>query len=219
LFEQSRLLDSRCLRNTDLYGRRLVEPGCVRYQVVPAGDVRPSRSRKPAEFTIEVRPADPQLPARQHEVLVRVRRGALVADPDHVVVRTGDLVAWTAAGANIPPFAIEGRTPQASFSSTVLTQNSLYAHAFEREGIYGWSDQDGTVRGQIVVSRPAPEALSSPNFAAYVAARHRVHVIRVRGSTAKPRQIHVAVNAMVFWTVVDGPPISVTSACDTGPPG
>ena len=143
------ILDSASLRYGDCFAVPLRKPGRHRYAIVLGHGRHLAFEHK---FEIEVSPrAEPS--DEQIDVAVSLCLGRFAATPSRISVRPGTLVCWTAAGQDVPGFAIVSE--DGSFASDPLSGPSVYIHRFLEPGSYKWMDRNGRgPSGTIEVTSP-----------------------------------------------------------------
>jgi plastocyanin len=197
-------LDSRALRFTDCYAQRFMKAGHYPYAVVPVMGACLSPDRP---FAVHVQDSGDKHPMRQHNVTVRYRDRAFVADPDTLTIAAGDLVLWNCPDTKAIPFTVVGEKP--FFSSEKLVNESGYSHAFGLADRYEWVDAYGSGASGVIRVRDAG-CKSADDVQRWQAQLRKGTLVTISGSSAEPREVDIVTGQTVFFIVTKGPGISIT---------
>jgi len=206
-------LDSRFLRLGDCFAQKFSKAGTYKY-IVTAG-AGSCLSAAEGEYTIVVTPAkgkEKKAPeSSQHNVVVRVKDGNLVAEPARTEISMSDTVLWHTPDAATPGFAVIGEGKEGSFSSGALAVEAVYSHAFGSVGTYQWVDANGSnLRGEIVVEEM--EIKERNDCLKWIDTLSKGTLIHVVGGKAEPSKVKILTGQTVFWAVEKAAGISITDS-------
>lgn len=192
-------LDSRALRQINMFGQKFSTAGNVTYRLGPMPSLSALIPNNP-EFIIEVTPAKAPQASTQHHVAVRLDGGRHVAEPPQLQIAEGDVVTWAAPDATTPPFTVEGTAPAGSFSSAAMRHEAIYTHVFTAPGDYRWVDANGSsLAGDIHVNPVAGD--TEQDRRAWLESLRQGTLIHIQGTDASPASVQLTVGMTVFWAV------------------
>jgi plastocyanin len=192
-------LDSRALRQFNMFGQKFSAAGNVTYRLGPVPSLLALGSGD-SEFIVEVTPAKAQQPSGQHHVTVRLHGGKHVPDQPQLQVAEGDVVTWNAPDATTPPFIVEGTGPGGPFSSAAMRHEAIYTHVFTAPGDYRWVDANGSgLSGDIHVNAVAGD--TEQHRQAWLASLNQGVLIHIQGTDVQPASVQLTIGMTVFWAV------------------
>jgi plastocyanin len=197
-------LDSRRLRQTDCYGQRFMRPGTFRYGILPVHGEHVNEARP---FAVQVTgEVGPNSKMKQHNVMVKLENGKLVADPREVRIDAGDLVLWNST--RLPaPYVVVGE--KEFFGNQRLFNESGYTHAFGAAGEYRWVDAYGSGVSGVVVVRD-PGCRNAEELKRWRASMEKAALVTVSDRSAEPGKVEITTGQTVFFAITKGPGISIT---------
>jgi plastocyanin len=202
------IFDSRIISPMDRFAQCFPLRAQYRYGFLPLALGRGNPANSP--FTINVKETrDPKRESRQHNVIVRTDCGHLKAEPAELEIAVNDLVSWSACDTSTPVFSISGYSETHSFSSEAMSTGAIYAHAFGSEGLFEWGDANGQpLSGRVKVIMPP---MGTPReIEAYRERLARAVVIVIREGKARPSEVEIVVNGVVYFVVEQGDGFTVT---------
>lgn len=202
-------LDSRLLRHTDSFAQRFSTAGRAHYSL--SRGISGCELPEPELFGIDVvkpRQRGPVEDATQHDVIVRFDGSSLVADPPELTVTAGDIVLWSAADSDTPPFSLRGRSDAFSFDSRSLGIECIYSHVFSEVGNYSWTDPGGSgVSGEVRVDDI--DSSKTEECERWREALEAGVVVRITGSSVEPSSTATVPYQTLFFIVLDAPGIAI----------
>jgi plastocyanin len=206
-------LDSRFLRLGDCFAQKFSKAGTYKY-IVTAG-AGSCLSAAEGEYTIVVTSAKGKekkaSESSQHNVIVRLKDGSLVAEPARTEIAVGDTVLWHTSDAATPGFAVIGEGKEGSFSSGALAVEAVYSHAFGSAGTYQWVDANGSnLRGEIVVEQM--EIKERNDCLKWIDTLSKGTLIHIVGGKVEPSKVKILTGQTVFWAVEKAAGISITDS-------
>jgi plastocyanin len=204
-------LDSRSLGMADCFIQRFTVSGTVPYWLAraPVPEVAPVGETAFAIIVGE-RPRETPAESAQHNVVVRMLRGRLQADPQHVEISVGDTVRWHTQELTVR-FAVRGGAEEFSFDSRAMSSECAYTHAFANAGKYQWLDANGhPLSGEVDVANP--DASDEEQRGQWTEALKKGTTITIEGERIEPTNVQVLTGQTVAWVVVRAPGIAVTDA-------
>ena len=205
-------LDSRSMRYTDCYMQKFSTLGTIYYQLTTAaGTCLPVDTD--SAFTIEIteRYSGSSREGRQHNVTISRKGNQLIAEPAHLKIEAGDAVLWHTPDATITNWMVRGEGDAGSFSSSAMTVDALYTHAFGTPGEYEWVDANhGQVSGTVIVR--SLDSRDPEQCRDWFASLEQGTVVLVDGDRAEPSKLEILAGQTVFWAVQKADGISITDA-------
>ncbi|HEY6187172.1 MAG TPA: hypothetical protein VIW80_05800 [Pyrinomonadaceae bacterium] len=202
------IFDSRAISPLDRFAQCFPVRAQYRYGFHPmtSGGGNPASS----PFTINVRETrDRKRESKQHNIIVKTDCGQLKAEPAVLDIEVNDLVSWSACDTSTPVFSVSGYSETHSFSSAMMSTGAIYAHAFGTNGVYEWGDANGQpLSGSVKVIMPP---MSTPReIEAYRERLSKAVVVVIREGKAKPSEVEIVVNGVVYFVVEQGDGFTVT---------
>lgn len=201
-------LDSRHMTYLNCFAQKFSKPGTYRYRIMSSNT---SGLERDARFSIDVKPAASPAKIQQHDVAVRLEGREFVADPPSISIMAGDLVMWNTPDSSIAGYVIESEGSDVSFSSSRLTSEAVYTHAFGTPGTYRWRDANGGKLGG-TVEVVSGETDSPESARKWLKDLGKPTLIRVRGERATPDKVRILTGQTVAWAIEEAAGISVTDA-------
>lgn len=204
-------LDSRSLSYIDCFAQRFPTAGKVHYRLstlagacLPVGD--------DGEFSIEVKArSDKGGEPEQHNVQVFKKGNKFVAEPSHLEIRAGDMVLWNTPDPGVSGYVVVGEGAGGKFSSSALSEEALFTHAFGTPGEYKWVDANkGKLSGVVVVR--SLDTKNKDECQKWLSALEQGSVIVIEGDTVRPKKVEILAGQTVFWAVQKAAGISITDA-------
>lgn len=196
--------DSRALRNTDAFGQRFMRDGTYRYSLVTAGT---GEIGDHPSYTIKVEKCDKNHKMQQHDVSIVHKNGEFKPEDPEITIQTGDLVLWSCRQPSAPPFEVIG--DKEFFSSSKLTNECGYAHAFGSEGEYHWADANGGKLSGVVRVRN-PKCLSQKDIVKWQRQLRTGALVMINGTKAEPPEIEVMTGQTVYFAIIKSKGVSIT---------
>jgi len=202
------IFDSRVISPMDRFAQCFPLRAQYRYGFLPLTLGRGNPANSP--FTINVKETrDSKRESKQHNVIVKTDCGRLKAEPAELDIEVNDLVSWSACDTTTPVFSVSGYSETHSFSSAAMATGAIYAHAFGSDGVFDWGDANGQpLSGSVKVIMPP---MGTPReMEAYRERLTKAVVVVIREGKAKPSEVEIVVNGVVYFVVEQGDGFTVT---------
>jgi plastocyanin len=149
---------------------------------------------------------------QQHNILIKQKGAALVAEPSRIEIQQGDMILWNTTENSIQGFAIVGQGKNETFSSAALANEAVYTHPFGTPGVYEWADAyNGRVHGTVIVKDVG--SYQSQDCRKLLEELGKGTLIKVSGDDVEPHKIEIITGQTVFWAVEKSVGITITDTC------
>lgn len=201
------VLDSRFLQVGDCFVQKFSKTGMYKY-IVSIGAAS-CMSVDDAVNEIAVKSTKEDGKAQQHNIVVKQKGTALVAEPSHIEIQEGDMILWYTIETSVQGFAVVGEDKNGTFSSVSLSNEAIYTHPFGTPGIYEWANAyNGRVHGTVAVKNV--DTYQPQDCRKLIEQLGKGTLIKVTGYSVEPDKIEILTGQTVFWAIEKSTGITIT---------
>jgi hypothetical protein len=192
--------DSRLLRYTDCFGQKLPATGQYRFQLGIKPSMRLADVGGDHGHSVEVQDGEGTHEAVQRHVPVDWKNGTFEPQVAVGKASAGDVLTWSGAGPDTPPFEVEMTGPGGNSGSGSMSNGALVTHAFLVPGTYTWHIGDqkepaGRIRVDQVIAHNKDE------FDAWVKSVSQGPMVRIVSGRPDHGDLQIPVGGTICWTV------------------